>query len=133
VFERTLADQLKRIFGVDKVTFDVPGESQEQEGLFVAVDNARFRIKDARQVARVTGTVRIFASLDKMPYGYFARRLAQASAADTAGLFFFDFEENKGTFRNITERSAGFLYLFDSQYDPAIGTLNQVNLSYAGD
>lgn len=60
------------------------------------------------------------------------KKISEADADDTRNLFFFDFEENKGTFRNIVERSMGFLYLFDSQYDPSIGTLNEITLTYGG-
>lgn len=129
MFEKTMLAQLKRIFDLDKVTFDRPGESQEQEAAFVEVEKAQCRVKDARQIARVTGKLHVFAQLDKMPYGYFSKCIAEAPAEDTSSFYFYDFEENKGTFRNIVERSLGFIYLFDSQYDPAIGTLNQINLS----
>lgn len=131
MFEKKLAEQLKRIFAFDKITFDRPGESQEQEAVFIEIETARCRIKDKRQIAKVAGKIHVFASLDKLPYGYFIKRISEASLTDTQGLFFYDFEENKGTFRNITERSMSFLYLFDSQYDPAIGIINQVNLSIA--
>lgn len=131
MFEPSLKAKLTRIFGLDKVTFDTPGESQEQEGMFISVDSAKMRIRDKRQIARVTGTIRVFASLDKMPFGFFSKSLANAAADDVKGLFFYDFEENKGTFRNIAERSMGFIYLFDSQYDPNLGILNEINLTYA--
>lgn len=129
MFEKKLTQQLTNIFGFDKVTFDRPGESQEQEAVFIEVETANCKIKDGKQIAKVTGKLHVFASLDKLPYGYFTKRIAEAKADDVKGLFFFNFEENRGTYRNITERSMSFLYLFDSQYDPAIGIINQVNLS----
>lgn len=129
MFESSLSGKLQRIFDFDKVSFDRPGESQEQEGLFIEVESAKCRIVDGRQISRVTGTIRVFGQNNKLPYGYFSKCISEADPADTKSLFFYDFEENRGTFRNIAERAAGFLYLFDSQYDPAIGTLNQVNLS----
>ncbi len=129
MFEKTLADQLKRIFDFDKVTYDTPGESQEQEGLFVAVETARTRVIDARQIAHVTGKLHVFAQAEKLPYGYFSKRLAAADPADTKGLYFYNFDENKGTHNNIAERTLSFVYLFDSQYDPAVGSITQINLS----
>lgn len=129
MFEKKLAEQLKRIFAMAKVTYDRPGESQEQEALFIEISAARCRVKDGRQISRATGTIHIFSQLEKIPFGYIAKCVAAADPADTAGLFFYNFEENKGTFRNIAERSADFLFLYDSQYDPNLGTLNQVNLS----
>lgn len=131
MFEKTLVAQLKRIFEFDKVTFDQPSESQEQEAIFIDVKSAHSRVKDAREIAKVTGTLRVFAQLDKLPFGYFSKCIDKADPADKRGLFFFNFEENKGTYRNIVERSMEFLYLFDSQYDPALGTLTEVNLSFS--
>ncbi len=129
MFEKTLAAKLKGIFDLDKVTYDRPSESKEQEGIFISVASARTRLIDAREITRVTGSLTIFASTEKLPFGYFAKRISQASADLTRGLFFHDFEENVGTFVNIAERRLSFVFLFDSQYDPAIGTLNEVNLS----
>lgn len=129
MFEKSLKDKLIRIFDFDKVTYDKPGESQEQEATFIDVTLAMCRVIDARQIARVEGKITVFANSDKLPYGYFSKRIAEADPEDTKDLFFFDFEENKGTFRNIAERSVGFRYLFDSQYDPAIGTITSIDLT----
>jgi hypothetical protein len=131
VFETSLKQKLKRIFDFDKVTFDRPGESQEQEGVFVEVENARCKLVDAKQIARVTGKLHVFASLEKLPFGYFSKKISEAAAADVKDLFFFDFEENRGTFRNITERSLGFVFLYSSQYDPNVGELTSINFSIA--
>lgn len=115
---------------MQKVTFARPGESQEQEGVFIAVERSLCRMKDARQTARVEGTLHVFAQADKMPFGYLSKCIASADPADTFGFFFRDFEENVGTFQNLCEKKVGFNYLFDSQYDPAIGTITEVDLSY---
>ena len=128
MFEKTLKEKLQRIFDFKKSTFDLPGESQEQECLFIEVQNARPTIKDGRELAFVEGKLRVFANQDKLPFGYFMKRVKNADPADTKDLFFFDFEENGGTFRNIVERSLSFTYFFDSQYDPAMGTITTVNL-----
>jgi hypothetical protein len=131
MFKASLKEKLMNIFDFDKVTFDRPSESMEQEGVFIEVEKAKCKVVDAKQIAHVTGKIHVFANIDKLPYGYFTKQIADADADDTSGLVFFDFEENKGTFRNIAERSLGFVYLFDSQYDPALGTINEINLSIA--
>ncbi len=131
MFETSLKDKLKRIFDLDKVTYDRPGESQEQEGIFIAVEQARCKVIDARQLARVQGKLHIFASLDKLPFGYLTKKISKADPVDVKSLFFFDFEENRGTFRNITERSLAFVFLYDSQYDPNVGELTSINLAIA--
>lgn len=129
MFEKRLAEQLRSIFDFKKVTFDRPGDSLEQEAIFVEVSTARTRVKDGRELARVQGVLHVYANSDKLPYGYFLKQLDAASAEEKQGLFFFGFEENKGTIGSVVERTLEFIYLFDSQYDPAIGTLNQINLS----
>lgn len=127
MFEKRLQSQIQKIFGFKKTTFDAPGESQEQEGAFVVVETAKTRVKDAREIAQVSGRIHVFAASSKLPYGFFSKAIESADPADKAGLFFHSFEENKGKYRNIVERSVGFHYLFDSQYDPAIGKLESVN------
>lgn len=131
MFEATLSAQLKKIFDFDKVTFDMPGESQEQEGVFIQVESSQTRVKDGRQTARVNGKIHVFAPSNKLPYGYFSKCIDAASAADKQGLFFYAFEENKGTYRNICERSLSFVYLFDSQFDPALGSITSVQFEIA--
>lgn len=131
MFEVALAEKFKAIFGLDKTTYDRPGESQEQEAAFIDVANVRTTIKDKRALGMVTGKLHVFAQSGKLPYGYFSKCIDAASAELKEGLFFYDFEENRGTFRNIAERSLGFVYLFDSQYDPAIGNITSINLSIA--
>lgn len=129
MFEKRLAEQIGKILDMGKVSFDAPSESQEQEGVFIQVSRARTRVKAARQIAHVVGVIRVFAASNKLPYGYFAKKIEDAPADLKRGLFFYDFEENAGKYRNIVERSVSFQYLFDSQYDPAIGTISTVNLS----
>jgi hypothetical protein len=129
MFEAKLKGQIERIFGIKKVTFDLPGESKEQEGVFIQVETAKTRVKDGKETAHVNGTIHIFAVDAKVPYGFFAKKIDAAESGDKAGLFFFNFEENKGTYRNIVERSVGFQYLFDGQYDPNLGSITSVNLN----
>lgn len=131
MFESTLEAQLKRIFRLKKVTFDKPGESQEQEGLFVDVQKAKTHLKDGREVALVQGVIHLFVNADKAKYGFFSKALNEARPEDTRKLFFWNFEENKGTFQNICERTLEFLYFFDGQHDPALGSITSIELSVA--
>ena len=131
MFEATLQAQLKAIFDFEKVVFDKPSESQEQEGVFVDITKSKCKIKDKRQIATVNGVIHVFANLDKLPFGYFSKCIDAASAELKEGFFFYDLEESKGTYRNIVERSLSFVYLFDSQYDPNVGSITSINLSYS--
>ncbi len=131
MFRSILTDQFKRIFALEKVTFSAPGESQEQECLFVDIQRSRNRIKDGRALARVTGSLTIFGNADKLPFGYFSKCISKASSdqpADVAGLFFFDFEENSLVTQNIVQRSCSFTFFFNSQYDPEVGSITSITL-----
>lgn len=126
MFEDQLKKQLKDIFGVKKVTFDQPGESNEQETIFIEVEKSTNHISDKKYHARVTGTLTMVGNSDKMPYGFFSKAIDEAKNEDKKGLVFFDFERNSRIFRNIAQRTLGFTYFFDSQYNPNIGTITSV-------
>lgn len=128
MFEKDLAAKLKRIFDLDKVTFDLPGASHEQEGLFVEVESARMNIREGTQSASVDGKIHVFAENNKMPFGYFNKQLAAASPDDTKDLVFYEFEDNTRTYLNLVERSCTFKFFFVSQYDPNQGTITQVDI-----
>lgn len=129
MFEKQLETQLKAIFGVKKVTYDQPGESNEQECIFVEVEKSMNRVIDKRFIARVNGTLTIVGSNDKMPYGFFNRKIAEAKNEFLKGLAFFDFERNNRVFRNIVQRTVEFTYFFNEQYDPNLGLINQVTIN----
>lgn len=127
MFKAALASKLKTIFEIDKASFDRPGDSQEQECIFIEVESAANKISQPRQSSKVIGKIRIFGNADKIPYGYFSKKINAADPALTRDIFFYDFEENTETFRNIAERSMSFHYLYEAQYDPAIGEISSVN------
>lgn len=136
MFKAELSEKLKKIFALKKVTFDMPSDkfggedlpSHEQGVLFIEIANARTRIKDARQIARVNGKIRIYAQGEKLPFGFLTKALAEADGDDTENFFFYDLEENASSFVNIVERSASFVFFFSSQYNPEVGTLTSLNL-----
>lgn len=129
MFEKVLKDRLERIFKLGKVTYDQPSDSKEQEAIFVDVKTSASKLIDARQIAKVEGQLICFANAEKMPFGYFAKCISSADPSDTKSLFFGP-EQNIGVIGNIAERKLDFTFLFDSQYDPAIGTITSVNLTY---
>lgn len=128
MFEKTLETKLKKIFGVKKVTFSQPGKSNEQEVLFVDVEQSRNRFKDGFFIARVTGTLTINANADKLPFGYFSKQIEKADPADKEGLAFFDFERNNKIYQNIVQRTVSFTYFFKDQFDPAKGLINDITI-----
>lgn len=133
MFEKSLQEKFSRIFGIEKVTFDAPtkpGEDKaEQECMFINVETPRFIIRPGIQKAMVTGKCMVRARAEKMPFGFFAKAIQEAGAAETKDLLFFDIEENTPSYRDIVWRAFSFTYFFSSQYDPAVGTLNQLTVN----
>ena len=125
MFETTLTEKLQKIFELEKVTYDLPGESKEQECIFVQVENVKSQVRDGLYHAKVQGKVVVHAESSKLPFGYLSQRIA-AHPDDTKDLFFFDLEENTRLYENIVSRGFSFVYFFNSQYDPAIGTITSV-------
>ena len=128
MFETELKARMSRIFGLPIVRFDLPSETPEQQCIFLRVDSPKVSFRDNRQHARVTGQMRIFANLEKMPYGFFAKRINEADPDDIVDFFFHDIEENSGYYKDIVERAASFVFFFDSQYDPSKGTITSIDL-----
>lgn len=129
MFEKELEQKFRRIFGIDKITYSEPGESQEQGCLFVSIENCNPTIKDGLALARVTGNAFVFAPSDKMPFGFFGKAIKKADPKDTKDLFFFDIEKNEQRFQNIIQRGFSFQYFYRGQYDPEIGTINEINIT----
>lgn len=128
MFEKALSEKLKKIFSMKKVSFDLPGEAVEQDTLFIEITNSRCRIKDARQIARATGKISLFAQHEKVPFGLFTKAIAAADAGDVNGFFFYELDENASRYRNLVERSASFVFFYSGQYDPEQGEIEELNL-----
>ena len=129
MFRESLKENLKAIFDLKKVTFDQVGESLEQECIFIEIDNSVNAIQEYKETAKVNGRLRIFASQDKLPYGYFQKKIQSAPTEYTKDLFFYDIEGNTNIQNNIVERTMSFQYLFTSQHDPNLGTITSIELS----
>lgn len=138
MFESTLKTKLKAIFGLPKVTYDTHGpmgqgdkasDSREQETLFVEIQEVTSTIKEGVATARVVARCSVFGVSEKIPYGFFAKRIQAAPVELTKDFFFYDLEKNSNFFVNVTERSFSFLYLFTSQYDPNHGNLTDIEVT----
>lgn len=129
MFEAELADKFKQIFQVTEVSYDTPGESQEQNVLFVEVENPKFTFKDGRALAIIKGNAVMFGRNDALTFGFFAKAISQADDALTKDLFFEDFETNTQRFRDIVQRGFSFTYFFNSQYDPDVGTIEELDIT----
>jgi hypothetical protein len=129
VFEKELADKFKKIFEVTKVTYDQPSDLKEQECIFIEIEDCKNSIKDGRALAKVTGNGIMFGNGDKLPFGFFSKAIKKAEPALKDDLFFFDIESNTKFYRNIVQRGFSFVYFFNSQYDPEIGSIESVEIT----
>lgn len=128
MFKAELSEKFEQIFKVKKVSYDLPGESREQECLFVNIETCRTSVKDGRVKSMITGSAYMVAQNDKLPFGFYMKAIKQADLTLTKDLFFYDIESNTQRFRNIAQLGFSFTYFFDSQYDPAIGSITSVDL-----
>ncbi len=128
MFEASLKEKLKLIFDFDKVTFDDPGEAEEQECIFIQVDKSQAKIAPPWQSCKVDGKITVYCNADKMPFGYMMKKIQESDPANTADLFFFDQEESQNRFQNIVARTMSFVYFYKSQYNPEVGEITSINL-----
>jgi hypothetical protein len=134
VFRKELAHRLEKIFGLPKTTFDQPSESYEQDVLFVDVTSSHDRVTGKKICARAEGFLTVFAQVDKLPFGFFTKRIEKADPALTADFFFYDVDTNPPSSparrQNIQERRCRFVFLHSEDYDPNKGRLNDVKLDF---
>lgn len=133
MFRKELVSRFGKIFGLKKVTFDAPSESFEQDTLFIEVQDVRSNVGHGTMAAKVTGSIVAFSQKDKLPYGYFAQRIAQAAPELVADLFFHDLDRealgSAARMQNIAERRASFVFLFSAQYDPNQDEIEEFEIS----
>lgn len=135
MFRKELKRRFELIFGVKKTTFDAPSESYEQDTLFISIENAKTSVGSNTQRAYVNGAITLFSQDDRLPYGFFKKRIEQADKSLTKQLFFeTEIDDNQSPARlvNIHERRCNFVFLYDSQYDPSQGALTDLELNMEG-
>ncbi len=134
MFREDLKRRLEKIFGM-KVSYNDPG-SFEQDTIFVEILQGKVTATKGWSYAKVTGSLQVFTQTEKMPYGFFAKRINSAGKELTGPLHFQDIDtdvpSSQARTMNIHERRCGFLFLFKEQYDvpkPLEGvTMEQISL-----
>lgn len=129
MFEKELAERLRLLFKMKKVTFDQPGESNEQDCIFVSVENPRIRFKDGRATARVSGKITIQGNSERIPFGFLSKAYQEADSALKKDIVFLNMEQNEKYYRNLVQRTCDFVYFFSTQYDPNMGTIDSVDIT----
>ncbi len=130
MFRKEMQEKLHRIFGLAKTTYDAPSESFEQDTLFIHVEEAKNRVTQGKAFSKVSASIAVFSQDNKLPFGFFHKRISQADLADTRDFLFTDFDvdvaQSPARLQNIHERRARFTYLYQAQYDPNQGELTEV-------
>ncbi len=128
----TLKKKLETIFGL-KVTFDAPSDAFEQDKLFVEIQTGRDNVGSGRTTAEYTGALVIFSKNESLPYGFFGKKISEASPDLTKEFFFWGIDTNNLTsparYVNLTERRTNFKFLFRENYQTAQGRLTDVDFS----
>lgn len=132
MFRRSLKDKLEKVFGFDKTTFDVPSDAFEQDTLFVEITNCRSSVSQGRATAQAWGTLIVYTQNNKLPFGFFNKRIQLADPELTKHFFFYEIDQevlnSPARMMNITERRCGFMFLFEDQYDPNQGELTSLEI-----
>ncbi len=133
-----MAAKLEGIFGFKKTTYDAPSANNangtfEQDVLFIEINEANSRVtQSGKAYSKVLGSLVVFAQMEKMPFGYFNKKIQQADPSLTGKFFFFDIDLNPASsparIQNITERRLRFVYLYSGQYDPDHGELTGLEI-----
>lgn len=134
MFRHELQTKLEQIFGFRKTTFDAASTdtngSFEQDVLFLEINETHSRVTEGKALSRVLGTGVIFSQFEKLPFGFFAKKIQEAGYNLTKDFFFFDVDLNpinsQARYQNIAERRFRFVYLYSDQYDPSQGQLTSV-------
>lgn len=130
MFKKSLQDKLIKIFAIEKVSFDKSSKENEQGCLFVEVESCNSSIKDDLEVCRVRGKIKIYTTSDKLPYGFFNKRIQLSDTKHTKDIFFHDLEENSSYYGNLVERTMSFVYFFSGQHNPIVGRIKSIELEY---
>ncbi len=136
MFREQLKYKIEQIFGIPKVTFDFPGErkergelkSIEQESVMIQVDKSNCRVKSGKEYARAQGSISVFANSDKLPFGYFAKRIEQADPDLTKDIFFYDIDESSPVIQNVVDRTLRFVFLYSGDYNPNNDQIDSIKI-----
>ncbi len=102
-----------------------------EDTLFIEVTDCKSRATEGKAFAHVKGELVIFSQNNKLPYGFFSKRVHQATAELHKSLFFFemdrDIQASQARMLNIHERRCSFVFLFETQYDPKHGAMTTID------
>ncbi len=128
----SLKKKLEAIFGM-RVTFDAPSDAFEQDRIFIEVQGGRDNAGSGRITAEYTGALIIYSKNETLAYGFFGKKISDASPDLTKDFFFSAPDTNNLTsparYMNLTERRINFKYLFRENFQAAQGRMTDVDFS----
>lgn len=137
MFEKDLERRLRSIFGVSKTTYNAPNyDALEQDCLFVQIAEVKSRMSNndgGRQIYHAVGFLTIFSQNQRIPFGFFMKKLEQGDPDDVKPLIFekeMDIVDSSARMQNLQERRISFTFLYDSQYDPDRGSLTVLETNF---
>ena len=133
MFRNDLKTKLENIFGFKKTTYDAPSDQFEQDVLFISISNCFGRISGESALMKIAGSITVYSQDDKLPYGFFQRKLEKADPEYSKDLFFTNFDtdldNSPARTMNIHERKCDFVFLYKQQVDPNKGKLTSLEIS----
>ena len=129
MIEESITESFKKIFDLKKVTFNAPSSSDEQDVLFVNVNETEMSVKDNMLFCKATGVASIYARSDKLPLGYFEKKIQEAPFALTKDFFFYHMDVNEPIMINISKVSFSFVHFFSGQYNPHSDNISSIEFS----
>lgn len=128
----SLKKKLEQIFDM-RVTFDAPSDAFEQDRIFVEIQTGHNNAGSGRITAEYTGSLIVYSKNESLPYGFFGKKISEASPDLTKDFFFSAIDTNNLTsparYVNLTERRINFKYLFRENYQAAQGRLENVEFT----
>jgi hypothetical protein len=129
MFKSSLSTRLSSIFDIRRVSFDEPGDTREQDKIFVEIDSVRPQgTYDGKKLkAVINGKITIFAQSKKLPFGFFQKKLYNCNKDMQKDLFFYNFDNNVTYLgaEGLTERSCNFQFNYTEDFDPDKGYIEE--------
>ena len=130
MFNKNLEEKLINIFGISRVSFAEPSAENEQNVLFVNITNCKTSFAAKNIYFEVRGGITLYSINERLPFGYFQRKIELAKKEDAERFFFYNIEENLqyGGQVGLTERTCDFVFTYSTDFNPNRGEINEINL-----
>jgi hypothetical protein len=131
MFKSSLSLKLQNIFGIKKVSFSKPETINEQEMIYVNVSSCNPITKDGFSICKVEGKISVFAVGEKLPFGYFSKKLYNCDPDDEKDLYFYNLESNINYMGagGLVERTCDFILFYKEQFNPISGKIEGITFN----